>query len=225
MRNLVIILALLPLLFVSASSAAGDDSAEWELLFEKEGIRSYRRTPEDSKLHEFRGEGEIPVNAYLVLAVVRQTDRAVEWVADMIEGYSLGYRRPDVELVYTHFDLAWPTRDRDYLYEESLHYDADQKTFTVSMVSTTDPKMPPREEAIRAELFWSEYSVTWIDETKCWATVRIHTDPKGSLPIALVNLVTKKWPWTTLSNLSRQSQMATGYEAEEAELRARFPIN
>ena len=70
------------------------------------------------------------------------------------------------------------------------------------MTSCEHPKAPPTV-GVRADLMRSAYRLEPLGAGKTRFSVEIHTDPKGSIPTWLVNMLQKSWPLETLSAVRR----------------------
>ena len=103
-------------------------------------------------------------------------------------------------MIYQVFGLPWPVNDRDYVYDARAYWKGEK--LVLALKSTKHPKAP-KTIGVRANLKHSYYYLTPKGENKTHVVVEIHTDPMGSLPSWLVNIIQKKWPIKTLSGIRR----------------------
>ncbi len=223
LRTLPIVATLLALATAPAAAAETGDEG-WTLLYDKDGIEGWRRSSDDSKLHEWRGQGYIDADFYRVVAVYMDSNRSDEWVADCLE--SVEVEKPDVDhqITYNMTDLPKPFWDRDFLWEEEYVYDTDARTVYDTMWSVTHDDYPQREGVVRGELLSSSFYARWDEPERTWVEVRIHVDPGGKLPAWLINIVSRSWPFITFQDLRKQVYEADGYDELEQAIRAAHPM-
>jgi len=204
MRIVVVLIGVLSLL-VSAPVQAGG-GAGWDALGTKSGVQVERKVMPDSPLFAFRGEGTFDVDIGRLVSVLKNADIAVEWVDLMTEHTVLKQVGENKNLIYESYGLPWPISDRDYLMHEQYNYDDAKKVFTISYESVEDAAKPPREDHVRAMAFRTFWRLTMVDSDTTHVEVEVFTDPKGSLPAWLINLIQKDWPWKTIDGLVKRSQ-------------------
>ncbi len=175
----------------------------WDFMYEKDGIKVYRRTIKGSPIVGFRGETIIYNQPEKVLAVLMDNDHRLEWV-DRLEQSDILKRISEKEyIVYQVFGLPWPLSKRDFVYRGVLTVDESKKSIVVRMQSV-EHKDAPETVGVRADLKSSMYRITPIGQFMTKFEVEIHSDPKGLIPSFVVNLVQKSWPYKTLMSVKRQ---------------------
>ena len=85
--------------------------------------------------------------------------------------------------------------------------DRQNRVFTTMIESVEHPKKPVQDCCVRGQAFGTFYRFEALPgQNKTRLEVEVHTDPKGSLPSWLVNLVQKSWPRDTLMGLLKEAQ-------------------
>jgi hypothetical protein len=122
---------------------------------------------------------------------------------------------------YVEYDRAstpFPLTDRDFVVETWVEIDAAKKQLLLKAHSVVEPSAPVTG-LVRGEVISSLFTLTPLDQGRRTRVVaEVHTDPKGSLPKWLVNLVQKSWAHTTLMGLRAQVGKASG--PDDPELKA-----
>lgn len=171
----------------------------WEKIDDEDGIRVFRKEVAGSSVVAFRGEATFEAPIEKVLWVLGDNAHRTEWVDRLEKSVVLEKKGPYESIVYQHFSLPFPASDRDYVYRGKATRDKSG-VVTLLLESVTHPKAPPTV-GVRANLIKSRYLLTPKGKDRTFVVVEIHTDPRGSLPSWLVNLVQKSWPMKTLKGM------------------------
>jgi hypothetical protein len=91
---------------------------------------------------------------------------------------------------------------------ESMGYDASAKVFTIDYQSVEDAALPPKKDFVRAVALQTYWRLEKVSDTRTKIEVEVHTDPKGSLPPWLINMIQKDWPWKTISGLVKRASQS-----------------
>jgi len=106
-------------------------------------------------------------------------------------------------VAYQAFELPALFEDRDYVLRAVTTRDPDTGVVTQSIESVSHADAPPTV-GVRAELVDSSYVVRPIEDDRVRVTVQILTDPRGSIPSWLANMVQRSWPLDTLQGIRSQ---------------------
>lgn len=174
-------------------------ASSWEKIDDEEGIRVFRKEVAGSSVVAFRGEATLEAPIEKVLWVLGDNTHRTEWVDRLEKSVVLEKKGPYEYIVYQHFSLPFPASDRDYVYRGKATRDKSG-VVTLLLESVTHPKAPATV-GVRANLIKSRYLLTPKGKNRTFVVVEVHTDPQGSIPSWLVNLVQKSWPMKTLRNL------------------------
>lgn len=171
----------------------------WEKIGDEEGIRVFRKEVPGSSVVAFRGEATLEAPIEKVLWVLGDNTHRTEWVDRLEKSVVLEKKSTYESVVYQHYSLPFPASDRDYVYRGKATRDKSG-VVTLLLESVTHPKAPPTI-GVRANLIKSRYLLTPKGKDRTFVVVEIHTDPQGSIPSWLVNLVQKSWPMKTMKNM------------------------
>ena len=197
---------------------AGAPGDKWELVGSKDDIVTYRREVAGSPLIAIRGEGVVDSSILHVASVLLDTARLPQWMDRLAEARrirNVGVRH------YVEYDRAstpFPLTDRDFVVETWVEIDAAKKQLLLKAHSVADASAPVTG-LVRGEVISSLFTLIPLDQGRRTRVVaEVHTDPKGSLPKWLVNLVQKSWAHTTLMGL--RAQVGKANAPDDSELKA-----
>jgi hypothetical protein len=190
--------ALLVLLTLPQDASAG----EWETIYTKKDIEVARKEIEDSPLMAFRGEGVVDVHISLLVSVLKDSKLGPEWVDLQSESSTIESISEDDRVIYNRYDLTWPVSDRDYVMRQITTYDEVSKVITVGYESTEHADRPENDCCVRAQAIRTFWRFQALPEGKTKVEVEVLTDPKGSLPAWLVNMIQRGWPYNSITGLS-----------------------
>jgi hypothetical protein len=183
-------------------NAFGSINAHWESISEKDGVSVFKTEVPGTKVVGFRGETTIYASAEKVMNVLLDNDHRKEWVDRLKESKVLEQVGPFEYVIYQEFALPWPLKNRDFIYRGKAERDKDGRV--ILTLRSEELKNAPKTTGVRAELKESRYIITPIGKFKCKLEVEILSDPKGSIPVWLVNLIQKSWPAKTLGAIKTQ---------------------
>jgi hypothetical protein len=179
---------------------------QWKKLSDEAGIRTFQEKNSAQDVVAFRGETTIPTSLTRIAAVLRDESVRKEWV-DSLEEQKMLEKVNDFEQVeYNHSKVPWPFHDRDFVYRVKVKVDrGDSRSMLITMVSTVTPLQPEKDGIVRGEILHSFYYMKEIpgSEPKTEVLIEMALDPKGAIPMWMVNLTQKKWPHNTLLALKK----------------------
>lgn len=123
-----------------------------------------------------------------------------QWVPYLSQSRVLHRFSENEKLEYSLFRAPWPASDRDFVYRMTLLHQ-DDVTISYSMVSEIHSLMPENDGVIRADLIESIYTLTAIDAQQTQVELIFLADPKGWLPVWIINIIQKALPYLMLKNL------------------------
>lgn len=222
LRRLLLVFSLMFSL-VPALTYAQEGS--WEFVDTIDGVKVWRKQVPGSDLMAFKGEITANVHIGKIISTFLDRDQRKHWVDRFAEQKLLEKSGPMSETYWIHFALPFPIKDRDYVLKADGQVDQTAHVFTARIKSVRDPRKGEDDCCVRAEAKNTYYRFEALPGTeRTKMTVEVHTDPKGSLPDWLINLIQKKWPSKTLTGLIArakaqnqiQPEMANWHEAPAA---------
>lgn len=188
-------------LFLGLNAYASIDP-KWMPIEEKGGISVYKTEVAGTKVVGFRGETTVYASAEKVMHVLLDNEHRKDWVDRLNVTKVLEQKGPFEYVIYQEFNLPWPMKNRDFVYRGKAVRDPEGKV--ILTLKSEEHKDAPKTTGVRAELKESKYTITPIGKFKCKLEVEILSDPKGGIPVWLVNLIQKSWPAKTLGAIKAQ---------------------
>ena len=158
-----------------------------------------------SPLFAFRGEAELDLPLGVLAAVLLDDTIGTEWVDLMNLSEEVRRTGPHAKILHQGYDLPWPVQDRDYALLEEANFDVSTKIFTLQFKSVIDAEIPEDPGYIRAEAITTFWRLSALPSGNVKAEVEVFTDPKGTLPPWLVNLIQRTWPRNSIVGLYRRA--------------------
>jgi hypothetical protein len=187
---------------------AGAQGEKWELVGSKDDIVTYRREVAGSPVIAIRGEAVVEAPILHVASVLMDTVRLPQWMDRVAEARRI---RATSALHYVEYERAatpFPLTDRDFVIESWVEIDAVKKQMVLRARSVEDSSVRATG-LVRGEVLSSAFALIPQDHGRRTRVVaEVHTDPKGSIPKWLVNLVQKSWAHTTIMGLRAQVRKA-----------------
>ncbi len=191
-----------PYLFLLLSTIAFSATAqqvEWQLIRDESGIQLYSTSVESSPVNKVRASVVIDVPLSDVVGALNDVDFYLRWVPYLQQAKRLTDDSPQGYLIYNYFDAPWPAHDRDYVYRVKLTQDAHSAIYRLH--SEESELMPPQKHVVRAELIECQYQLTALNPQQTQVEIIYHIDPKGKLPLWVINAVNKRVPYNGLKHL------------------------
>ncbi len=197
-------ISLLVVFFFANEVFAAD--AQWETLSVEDGFTTQRKVVPGSDMFAFRGEMVTDISIAELMTVFLDTERRKDWVDKFQSSNDLSIDGEFEKTYYIRFDLPFPITDRDYVLNAVGKIDEANRVVTTLIKSVDHDKKPADDCCVRANALGTFYRFAQLPNGKTKLEVEVHTDPKGSLPSWLVNVIQKSWPRKTLQALVREAR-------------------
>jgi hypothetical protein len=173
----------------------------WDLVGLSNNIEVARQSIQGSPLFAFRGETVTDIHISVLAGLLIKDSLGTEWVDLMSQSYMVERVGPDTKIVRQVYDLPWPVQDRDYVMRQDAAYDLDGKVFTLHFQSIDSGLEPVNDCCVRAEATRTYWRLQQLPDGRTQVAVEVITDPRGSLPSWLINLIQQDWPSSTVTGL------------------------
>ena len=195
------------LLALSALGALATWNAEaqaagWEQIDDDQGIVVFKKDLPSTPLHAFRGRGLIEAPMGKLIWVMGDNSHRTEWVDRLKKSVILEQEDAYSSIVYQQFSTPALVAERDFVYRARASSRPDGSAI-LEIASVAHAKAPPTV-GVRGELRDTSYVFTPKGPNSTLVEVSVVTDPKGSLPKWVVNMIQKSWPMNTLTSLREQ---------------------
>nr|WP_225777544.1 START domain-containing protein [Pseudomonas sp. Marseille-Q3773] len=186
---------LLAALLLGSSALAADD---WDLAYDREGIRVYLSGVSGSPYQQFRGVSTMKASVRTLTDLQENLRVACKWLYACEQMRLLEVNGADT-WVYLTTNLPWPTMPRDIVLKVTTER-LDDGTL-VRHLSAEPGRIPKVEGLIRVRHLSGEWRMRPLDERNTEVTYQLQADPAGDVPGWLANRFVVDAPVVTLRTL------------------------
>lgn len=184
------------------------NEAEWKKISDEDGIQAYQRREGKNPYGDvvaFRGETVIPARLVKIATILNDSMIQKEWVDSLDEARIFDRRSKFESLGYNKTSVPWPFQDRDFVFKANVQVQINPPVMLIKMKSIEDAREPPRDGVVRGEILISYFYMKELPGNRTQMVIEMALDPKGAIPLWLVNSAQKKWPHNTLKKLREVS--------------------
>ena len=173
---------------------------DWKLAKDKDGIKVFLASREDSKFKSIRVECVLDGTISKLISILENVSGHPGWVYKTKKANLLKQVNFLDFIYYSESNMPWPVSNRDGVYHLKINYDTAHNILHVN--ASAEPAFVPKNEGI-VRVPYSKAS-WYVTEAKNKLTIdyTFEVDPGGSLPAWMVNMFADKGPYETFSKLS-----------------------
>jgi len=215
------------LLFLTAFSCLS--AAEWKLEKAQEGISIYTQEVKGSGYLRFKGEVVVESDVDTLVALMYDTPNAVDWIYNCDQSMTLAQVSFESNYILQVYDFPFPVSDRQVLLHSQLSYTPTGAILKTEHANdfcrgkTTSKCLEILDfEFIKMPISKGSYSFIRLTEHQTRVIWTQHTDPGGSIPKWLVNMMVVDTPYETLLALKDQVEKKQYKNITDKELKRRW---
>jgi hypothetical protein len=163
-----------------------DDTSDWTLQKNENGIKVYTKAVEGTGIKEVRVVNKVKSSLSGMVALLLDSRNYTNWI------YECTVSRPlkvvsEIEMYnYQVTDFPWPVSDRDLICNFKITQDPVTKI--VSFIKTGIPEyIPEKDSYVRIKNFLSSYKLTPLSDDSVKVELEMRVDPGGGIPTWLIN--------------------------------------
>ena len=180
-----------------------EDSTEWVLRKNENGIMVYTRYAEGSDLKEVRVVSEVNSTLSGCVALIMDLKNYPNWIYACSEASVLSVVNSQERYQYQVTDVPWPVSDRDVVSDFKIVQDESTKVITTT--NSNDPgHIPDKEGRVRVQQFNTTYRLSPLPNGKVKVEFELYVDPGGSIPAWLINANIVTAPYKTTVAMFKQ---------------------
>ena len=177
---------------------------EWELRKDEDGIVAYTRELENLKFDEYRVETTIKASLSEVLSIFKDFEIYPDLFPGM-EDVKVYLDEPSHHITYVKFNLPFPARNRDAVFDNYISYDKSRDMLKVKIFCLPD-QYETNPKLIRIKSCEGMWEFKKVDDGYLDVRHQMFVDPSGKAPAFLVNAKLVKDPIKTLKALRAKIQ-------------------
>lgn len=191
--------------FFAVSITAQSSQPDWQIIEDYDDIRVYSATVSGSEIIKVKTEVLIAASMETIRLILDNAHQRHQWVPHLDHSKVLQQPSNSERLEYSRFIAPWPASDRDFVYRIQMQKKSD-KQLVFQMRSEVNQLMPEQTGIVRAELVESTYTMTALSPEQTQVELIFHADPKGWLPVWIINIIQRHLPFMMLKNLRSRAE-------------------
>lgn len=174
---------------------------EWEFKKEEEGITAHTRSREGIKFKEYKVEMELKATLSQVLSIFKDFEVHTDLFPGT-EDIKVYLDEPERYVTYIKFDIPFPARDRDAIFNNILSYDKSSKTLRIGVECLND-EYETNPKLIQMTFCEGAWEFTDKGNGTIKVVNQMIVDPAGFAPAFIVNSKTVDDPIKTFKSLRK----------------------
>ncbi|MDF1820400.1 MAG: START domain-containing protein [Alcanivoracaceae bacterium] len=188
-----------------APSALAEDTLDWKLVSDRNGIQVYMKHTDDSRLKTFKGVTRLnQSDEYSAVALLEDYESYPAWLHLIDGAREIKRDSPLRRWVRFTTQLPWPLRDREAVVEARVVQSvAPEEESMTAYIINAPGTLPANDEYIRFPEIEGFIRATRLSNDEVEVVYQIVLDPGGYIPAWLVNILMRDAPYFTLEKLRR----------------------
>jgi len=195
--NLFVALATLAL---PSNFSEVNNSLEWTLRKDKEGIQIYTREAPNTSIKEIKTVLTINTSVDKITSAIIDVKNYSNWMDNIINPKILKKISDKEYFLYYEIEAPWPTENRDIINHTTISYNAKNHT-TIVMATASPNYIDKNENAVRIELSEGSWNLKQLSHDRVEVTHQLLASPGGSIPEWVINMFIVNHPFETHRNL------------------------
>jgi len=179
----------------------------WDYVKEKNGIRIYTRTPENSSFKCFKGETIFHTSMQKLGLYIGNVRNFNWWDKNIRELKVIDPGSEKHVRYYFVYHVAWPLWDRDICVDVFISIDTISGEKVVYAKPLPDV-IPERQKMVRIKNYWQKWTLRPISDNSVHAVLEGFVDPGGSVPAWLYNMVIVETPLSVMGGIKQRVESA-----------------
>lgn len=176
---------------------------DWKLKENKDGIKIYTKTLENSNLKAIRVKVSVQATLSQLVAIILDIKSAKDWVYSTKSATLLKQVSPSELYYYSEVALPWPIQNRDFVAHLITTQDPNTHVVTIDG-PVVHNYVAEKKDIVRVNNSYGKWIFTPQANGMVAIDYTLETDPGGSIPAWLVNLFATKGPKETFVKLKEQ---------------------
>jgi hypothetical protein len=173
---------------------------EWKFIKEKDGIKIYTRSDENSPVKAYKGETYINTSMGVLSRIIEDVEGFKDWDKDIEQLEVFEYIKDSLIRYYIVYKVQWPFDKRDLYVEAKISQDAltgKRTVFAVGKEGVVDEK----PGIVRLKNYWQRWTLEPAGDGRIHLIQEGSVDPGGAIPAWLANMVITDTPLKIMQNV------------------------
>jgi len=166
---------------------------EWKFVKERDGIKIYTRSDENSEVKSFKGVADFQTTMEKMSRLIGRVESFEWWDEDVSEIKVLDYKEEEYIKYYVVYDVPWPLTDRDLCVNALITNDPLTGKRMVR-ATALEGAVPEKPDKVRIKNYWQQWSMEPMGNGLVHVVLEGTVDPAGHIPTWIVNMVITDTP-------------------------------
>jgi hypothetical protein len=190
---------LVPGIFQLLSFVVVGQSTDWQFSKEKNGVLVYTRPVEGFKIKEYKAIMEVDYSINQVSKVILDSSGFEEWLVDISKIQPAGTLPDGGVAVYMVIDTPFPVQDRDIVV---VLKETESTDSLIKITTHAEPGLVEiQDDYIRMTFSSGLWLLEYIEGNRTRVTQTNLSDPGGTIPAWVINMMLTSNPLKTFNNL------------------------
>ncbi len=180
-------------------NTAGLSQISWKMLGDKNGIKIYTGSIEDSKFKSVKVIADFDGTIIKLMNILSDIDNHTEWVYKTKSASVIKKINAKEFIYYTESMAPWPISNRDAIIHLTMVPEADKDILRITAVSEPT-HIAKKDGLVRIPYSKASWYVTQ-SANQLHIEYIFEIDPGGTLPVWLVNMMLDKGPYESFQKL------------------------
>jgi hypothetical protein len=177
----------------------------WKNLYSNNGITLYSQKTPGSDVLALKATSILKAPLDQILEVLRKVEISKEWIPHFDKKIVVKEISDIETITYSVNAVPWPFANRSLLLHSKMRLDRGKKYLVVETHSVNLNTNPIKENHVRANLYCGQMIMRPKDTGQTEIEFIIFVDPRGQIPIWLINIVQKSLPYDFLKALEKKA--------------------
>jgi hypothetical protein len=197
----VLIIGVLNSLTGKSLTRSSEDSLDWKLRKDKNGIQVYTREHDGERILEYKAITVIHADLNCLIDLINDVDNYPSWTANCESAEIYGVINDSTRIEYMTTAVPWPLADRDVVMKFTIvKHTGDY--FEATLTSEPDA-VPEQDKYVRIIISKGTWIFKQIDNERVEIYHQFYSDPGEGIPMWIVNMFIVSGPYKTLLNLKK----------------------
>ncbi len=176
----------------------------WHTAIDKNNIEVKIYRSPDLKVRGFKAETTIYMPFDSVQAIFDRIEKYPEWQSGVKEAKKIYQRSEKSYHVFTREKLAWPAKDREFMWAVNKEWDDRKQALVYDQVCSSNT-LPDKNQYGSVLQTFSSWWLEPINDDEIKIVYYTTVDKGGKLPAWVIGMLNPEIPYKTLENLRSQA--------------------
>jgi hypothetical protein len=197
----ILIVGVLNSLTVKSFAESSEDSLDWELRKDKNGIQVYTREHDGERILEYKAITIIHADLNCLIDLINGVDEYPSWTANCESAEIYEVINDSTRIEYMTTAVPWPLADRDVVMKFTIV--KHTKDYFEAILTSEPDAVPEQDKYVRIVISEGIWIFKQIDDERVEIYHQFYSDPGEGIPMWIVNMFIVSGPYKTLLNLKK----------------------